>query len=99
MVKQQVDSQIKVRDFSNAQVTIQPSEFSGWSACRTELMIAAKRPLKAEMNNRISNAPESKHNDIRVHYDELQENLEHKIDFTPMEMQMSIDVEYNFLAT
>lgn len=36
-------SQIKVRDFSRAQVTLQPAEFSSWGDARAEMMIEAKR--------------------------------------------------------
>ena len=43
LVKQQVDSQIKVRDFSAAKVHLQPAEFSSWGDARSEMMIEAKR--------------------------------------------------------
>ena len=37
-----VCTQIKVRDFSRAQVNIQPAEFGSWSEARNELMVEAK---------------------------------------------------------
>lgn len=39
-------SQIKVRDFSRAQVTLQPAEYASWSEARSELMVEAKKPHK-----------------------------------------------------
>ena len=38
MVKQQVETQIKVRDMSRTQVSIAPAEFASWSDARAELM-------------------------------------------------------------
>ena len=43
LVKTQVESQIKVRDFSKCQVTMAPAEFSSWSDARSELMMEAKK--------------------------------------------------------
>ena len=39
-------AQIKVRDFSRAQVTLQPAEYASWSEARSELMVEAKKPHK-----------------------------------------------------
>merc|ERR1712159_843246 len=49
LVRTQVESQIKVRDFSRAQVTLQPAEYASWSEARAELMIEKKRPLKMQL--------------------------------------------------
>lgn len=49
VVKTQVESQIKVRDFSRASVSISPAEFGSWSDARAELLTEAKRPLKAQV--------------------------------------------------
>ena len=49
MVKSQVASQIKVRDFSEAQVSIAPAECASWQELRTQLMQEAKRGLKAKL--------------------------------------------------
>lgn len=53
LVKTQVDSQIKVRDFSRAQVSIQPAEFGSWSEARNELMVEAKVSAPTTTLNRI----------------------------------------------
>ena len=38
MVKQQVESQIKVRDLSHTSVSIAPADYASWHDVRTELM-------------------------------------------------------------
>ena len=53
-VRAQVDSQIKVRDLSKYQVAVQPAEFSSWSDARAELMVEAKRPLKAQLQGELA---------------------------------------------
>merc|ERR1712195_207989 len=47
MVKQQVESQIKVRDLSHTSVSIAPADYSSWHDVRTELMSEAKTGFKA----------------------------------------------------
>ena len=42
MVKQQVESQIKVRDLSRTAVTISPAEYGSWHEARSDLMSEAK---------------------------------------------------------
>ena len=99
MVKQQVETQIKVRDMSGAQVSIHPADYSSWGACRTDLMVSAKRPIKAKMNSALATAPDDQHAAIRATYELRQEEKEHSIDYEPMEVHMTLDVAYNFLAT
>ena len=53
-VRAQVDSQIKVRDLSKYQVAVQPAEFASWSDARAELMVEAKRPLKAQLQGELA---------------------------------------------
>ena len=99
MVKQQVETQIKVRDMSGAQVSIHPADYGSWGACRTELMVNAKRPIKAKMNSALALAPDDQHQAIRAQYSTKETDLEMKIDYDPMEVHMTLDVSYNFLAT
>jgi hypothetical protein len=99
LVRTQVDSQIKVRDMSRAQVSIEPADYSSWSEARNELMVEAKRPLKAKMQSEVSAAPtEEARVAIRAQYEKAEKALEHDIDFTPRDMHMEIEVEYNFLG-
>ena len=54
LVRTQVESQIKVRDFSRAQVSIQPAEFGNWSEARAELMVEAKVCVETAPANHLS---------------------------------------------
>ena len=84
---------------SGAQVSIHPADYGSWGACRTELMVNAKRPIKAKMNSALALAPDDQHEAIRAKYSTLETDLEQDIDFKPMEVHMTLDVSYNFLAT
>lgn len=48
VVKAQVQSQVRVRDFSAANVTIKPAEYSSWQACLEALCVDACAPVKYE---------------------------------------------------
>ena len=54
MVKQQVESQIKVRDLSHTSVSISPADFSSWHDVRTELMAEAKKGFKARVESEMA---------------------------------------------
>jgi hypothetical protein len=56
MVKQQVESQIKVRDFSKLAVTLAPADYESWHVARTETMAEAKAGLKAKLEAELSAA-------------------------------------------
>lgn len=91
LVKTQVESQIKVRDLSRAQVSIQPAEFSTWSDARAELMTEAKRPLKAQLDQELSAAAsEAEINQIRAAFQSREKAIEHEIDHKQLEMHMSL---------
>ena len=51
-------SQIKVRDFSRAQVTLQPAEYASWSEARSELMVEAKKPHKLQFQAELAASPD-----------------------------------------
>ena len=99
LVRTQVESQIKVRDFSRAQVSIQPAEFGNWAEARSELMVEAKRPPKAQLTAELGNASnESEMAEICQAFEAREKALEHEIDHKPLEMHMSLAVSYNFLS-
>ena len=99
MVKTQVESQIKVRDLSRAMVSIQPAEFASWSDARSELMVEAKRPLKAQLTAEVAAAANDGAADqIRVAFDKKEKALENEIDHRPLEMHLEMEVQYNFLS-
>tara|TARA_Y100000768_G_scaffold330515_1_gene269267 strand:+ start:14853 stop:15380 length:528 start_codon:yes stop_codon:yes gene_type:complete len=99
LVRTQVESQIKVRDFSKAQVVLQPAEFGSWADARSELMVEAKRPLKAQLQAELAASPsEDASEEIRAAFSAREKALEHDIDHKPMDMHMEISVAYNFLS-
>lgn len=99
LVKTQVESQIKVRDYSHMNVTIQPAEFGSWADARSELMIEAKRPLQAQLDSQISAAVnESDIKQLRAAFRDKEREIEHDIDHKQMEFHLNLGVAYNFLS-
>ncbi|MBE34560.1 MAG: hypothetical protein CMI16_03210 [Opitutaceae bacterium] len=100
LVRTQVESQIKVRDFSKATVALQPAEFASWSDARSELMVEAKRPLKAQLQAELSQTTsESEQEEIRAAFASREKALEHDIDHKPMECNIELQIAYNFLSS
>jgi hypothetical protein len=101
MVKQQVASQIKVRDFSNAKVSIAPAEYSSWQEARTDLMSESKRAMRAQLEAELG-ALESSDSDaierIRGEFNSKERSLEHEIDHTTHTFACTLAVKYNFLS-
>lgn len=91
--------QIKVRDFSAAKVHLQPAEFSSWGDARAEMMIEAKRPLKAQLTAELAAAADDDQREtITAAFASREKALEHDLDHKPMDVHMTIDVSYNFLS-
>lgn len=77
LVKSQVESQIKVRDFSRATVSISPAEFGSWADARAELLTEAKRPLKAQLEAEMAAAAnEGETRKIRAAFDQRERAIE-----------------------
>jgi hypothetical protein len=92
-------TQIKVRDLSRAAVQVTPSEYGSWSQARSDLMVEAKRPLKAQLTAEVAAArTETAADQIRVAYDKKEKALENEIDHRPLEMHLEMEVKYNFLS-
>lgn len=96
---QRSSSQIKVRDFSKAQVTLQPAEFSSWGDARAEMMIEAKRPLKLQLQAELGAAADDEEREsITAAFASREKALEHDLDHKPMDVHMTLDMSYNFLS-
>merc|ERR1719443_1717038 len=81
LVKNQVESQIKVRDMSRAQVSIAPADYASWDDARADLLSEAKRPLKAMLEAELAGAAdESAAREIRAGYEAKERSIEHEID-------------------
>lgn len=99
LVKTQVESQIKVRDLSHAQVTIQPAEFGSWADARTALLTEAKMPARAQLDSQISAAmDEAEVKQLRAAFSEKERQIEHDIDHKQMEFHLNLGLAYNFLS-
>jgi hypothetical protein len=100
MVQGQVASQIKVRDFSNCSITVSPAELGSWADSRNNLILEAKRPLKAQLAAELALYPgdTEKREQIQAQFKTRQAAIEHDIDFRPMELNLDINMSYNFLA-
>ena len=77
-------------------VTIQPAEYASWQEARTELIIDAKKPLKAQMQAELSAAANDADADaIREAFAARERQIEHEVDFKPLELHMQLGVDYN----
>jgi len=98
-VRAQVESQIKVRDMSRTSVSIHPAEFASWSDARADLLLEAKRPLKAQLETEISNAvDDTEVQKIRKTFAQREAKIEQDIDHAPLDVHISLGMAYNFLS-
>ena len=78
---QQVASQIRVRDFSTAKVSISPSESTSWSDARNELVAESKSALRSELETALSAAAdESSIEQLRKDFAKREALIEHSVD-------------------
>jgi len=99
LVRAQVESQIKVRDMSRTSVSIHPAEFASWSDARADLLLEAKRPLKAQLETEISNAvDDTEVQKIRKTFAQREAKIEQDIDHAPLDVHISLGMAYNFLS-
>lgn len=99
MVKTQVESQIKVRDFSNCAVSISPADYSSWHEVRTELMAESKAAFKTRMETELAAAADE--DEIKAMRDKFlaeERAIEHSVDHSVHTFSTSLDMEYNFLS-
>jgi len=88
-----------VRDFSRAQVTLQPAEYTSWGEARAEMVTEAKRPLKAQQQAELAAAGSDEvAAEIRAAFEAREKAIEHDIDHKPMEVNLELSVSYNFLS-
>ena len=96
MVKQQVETQIKVRDMSRTQVSIAPAEFASWSDARAELMSEAKAGLKSRLEAELGAAgSESDLAAIKATFSADERALEQEIDNTVHTFSCKLNLDYS----
>lgn len=99
MVKTQVESQIKVRDLSNAAVTIAPADFGSWEAVRDTMLSEAKDGLKARVQVELAHAADGDSlEELKDAFAAEERALEHSIDHDRHTFSCALDVSYNVRA-
>jgi hypothetical protein len=99
MVKAQVESQIKVRDFTAAKLQIEPADSASWSDVRTGLIAEAKASLRSELELELAAAADdSAIEGLRADFSRRERLIEHSVDSKVHNFSAVVDVEYNFLA-
>ena len=97
-VKQQVESQIKVRDLSHTAVSIAPADYSSWHDVRQELMSEAKTGFKARVEAELAAANGECLDELKAAFQQEERAIEHAIDHEVHTFSAMIDVSYNFLS-
>ena len=100
MVKTQVESQIKVRDFTNMSIQAHPSDFHDWSEVQTHMLHEAKATLRAQMEADIGDCKDKEQlTQMREDYNRQEKDLESSITHSPFNIAGTVKVVYNFLST
>ena len=98
-VKAQVESQLRVRDLSNASVTLSPADFSSWTEAKNELVMSAKKTAKALYQTQLgATSDAAQREELNVKWTAREAEIEHEIDYEPISVSLELAVEYNFLA-
>ena len=72
-------------------MSVAPSEYASWSEARSDLMVEAKRPLKAQLTAEVAAAKDEATADaIRIKFDGKEKALENEIDHRPLEMHLEM---------
>ena len=99
LVKTQVESQIKVRDFSRASVSIAPADFASWDDARASLLTTAKAPLKSQLQAELAAASDdAEKTKIRDAFAQREAAIEAEIDHKNLDLHLSLGISYNFLS-
>ena len=100
VVRQQVESQVRVRDFSRFNVSIAPSDHASWQSAMEGLTAEAVKPLKQDRTRALAavKGDADKTAQINARYDELEHAATLKVQATPLEFHIEAEVKYNFMA-
>jgi hypothetical protein len=87
--------QIKVRDLSNAKLSIEPADATSWSDVRTELIAEKKAQLRSELENELSAAAdEAAVEKLRKDFSRTERMIEHDVDSSVHNFSATIDIDY-----
>lgn len=99
LVKQQVESQIRVADLSKMAISIAPADHANWSTAADEMVREATAPLKAEMRRAIKRAGDDQTLLAKIN-DDYSNKIERKqadVTNVPLEFHVALKTTYNFL--
>ena len=99
MVKAQVSSQIRVRDFSAAQISIAPAEHGSWSDVRKSLIAERLAPLRRKLSvQKRAATTDEEIADLDAEFTVKQSQIEADVDHTKFDVHFEVEVKYNFLS-
>ena len=99
VVRNQVDSQIKVRDLSACSVRVAPADHVNWASARSALLTQRKRGMKQTFQQALSEESDAdKKAEMTATFDRDQRSIEIDVDHTPVRLDMALEIEYNFLG-
>jgi hypothetical protein len=99
LVASQVASQIKVRDFSNCSVSIEPSEYQSWADAHASMMSHAKTGLQNRKRSALTAAKsEDAQKLVMEAFKEEETAIEKEINEKSYSFSATLGVEYNFLS-
>lgn len=100
MVQQQVASQIRVRDFTKAEVSISPAEHGSWEAARealvSERMVSVQRDHSAAIAAAASDELVA---ELTEKFKDQQSAIEAAVDEEKHEIHLELQADYNFLSS
>ena len=99
VVKQQVEAQVKVRDYSKASVSIAPAEYASWQCALEAVTADAVRPFKDLRRRELAAASNADAKAaINSKYDMDEHRAMHMAQHTPLEFHMELEHQYNFMS-
>jgi len=98
LVQEQVANQIKVTDLGAMKVVLEPADYASWTQAMDATTVNQGHPLYEEKRRAIGAAGEegAKANVTR-HFDERINKMEANVQKTPLELNVQLEVSYNFL--
>jgi len=97
-IKQQIESQVKVRNFESMSVSMHPADFDSWTAARATMLANSKKAIKAKMTAALVGVEGSEAQEkIRVDFNNQEKETELDLGNKPMSLTMNLGIEYSFL--
>jgi hypothetical protein len=100
MVKQQVESQIRVADLSTMEVSVHPADYADWGAAAEGMLAEHVQPLKAELKSALRRCKgdqakmDAVNSEFLARIDEANSAFSHN----PLDLHAQIKIAYNFMS-